>query len=157
MCPGVGKTYAMLRAAREENATAVNLVVGIVETHGRAETQAQLEGLAVLPRLQIAYHGTTLEELDLETLLARKPGIALVDELAHTNAPGSRHAKRWQDVVELLDAGINVFTTINIQHVESRSDVVRQITGVTVHETVPDSVLALADQFELIDLTPEAL
>jgi two-component system sensor histidine kinase KdpD len=157
MCPGVGKTYAMLRAAREEHSSVANLVVGIVETHGRAETQAQLEGLDVLPRLKIAYHGTTLEELDLEALLARKPSIALVDELAHTNAPGSRHAKRWQDVVELLDAGINVFTTINIQHVESRSDVVRQITGVTVHETVPDSVLALADQFELIDLTPEAL
>jgi len=157
MCPGVGKTYAMLRATREENTAGANIVVGIVETHGRAETQAQLDGLAVLPRLKIPYHNTTLEELDLEALLARKPGIALVDELAHTNAPGSRHAKRWQDVVELLDAGINVFTTINIQHVESRSDVVRQITGVTVHETVPDSVLALADQFELIDLTPEAL
>jgi len=157
MCPGVGKTYAMLRAAGEEKTAGREIVVGIVETHGRKETQAMLEGLTVLPRLKISYREVTLEEMDLETLLARKPGLALVDELAHTNAPGSRHTKRWQDVVELLDAGIDVFTTINIQHVESRSDVVRQITGVTVHETVPDSVLALADQFELIDLTPEAL
>ena len=157
MCPGVGKTYAMLRAASEEKTAGREIVVGIVETHGRKETQAMLEGLTVLPRLKISYREVTLEEMDLETLLARKPGLALVDELAHTNAPGSRHTKRWQDVVELLDAGIDVFTTINIQHVESRSDVVRQITGVTVHETVPDSVLALADQFELIDLTPEAL
>jgi len=157
MCPGVGKTYAMLRAASEEKTAGREIVVGIVETHGRKETQAMLEGLTVLPRLKISYREVTLEEMDLETLLARKPGLALVDELAHTNAPGSRHTKRWQDVVELLDAGIDIFTTINIQHVESRSDVVRQITGVTVHETVPDSVLALADQFELIDLTPEAL
>jgi two-component system sensor histidine kinase KdpD len=157
MCPGVGKTYAMLRAAGEEKTAGREIVVGIVETHGRKETQAMLEGLTVLPRLKISYREVTLEEMDLETLLARKPGLALVDELAHTNAPGSRHTKRWQDVVELLDAGIDVFTTINIQHVESRSDVVRQITGITVHETVPDSVLALADQFELIDLTPEAL
>ena len=157
MCPGVGKTYAMLRSASEERTAGREIVVGIVETHGRKETQAMLEGLTVLPRLKISYREVTVEEMDLETLLARKPGLALVDELAHTNAPGSRHTKRWQDVVELLDAGIDVFTTINIQHVESRSDVVRQITGVTVHETVPDSVLALADQFELIDLTPEAL
>jgi two-component system sensor histidine kinase KdpD len=147
----------MLRAASEEKTAGREIVVGIVETHGRKETQAMLEGLTVLPRLKISYREVTLEEMDLETLLARKPGLALVDELAHTNAPGSRHTKRWQDVVELLDAGIDIFTTINIQHVESRSDVVRQITGVTVHETVPDSVLALADQFELIDLTPEAL
>jgi len=157
MCPGVGKTYAMLRSAREEMTAGREIVVGIVETHGRKETQSMLEGLTILPRLKISYREVTLEEMDLETLLARKPGLALVDELAHTNAPGSRHTKRWQDVVELLDAGIDIFTTINIQHVESRSDVVRQITGVTVHETVPDSVLALADQFELIDLTPEAL
>ena len=157
MCPGVGKTYAMLRAAREEKVAKREIIVGIVETHGRKETEAMLEGLTVLPRLKIAYREVTLEEMDLETLLTRKPAIALVDELAHTNAPGSRHAKRWQDVVELLDAGIDVFTTINIQHIDSRSDVVRQITGITVHETVPDSVLALADQFELIDLTPEAL
>jgi len=157
MCPGVGKTYAMLRAASEEKTSKRDVVVGMVETHGRPETQAMLEGLTVLPRQKISYREVTLEEMDLEALLTRKPAIALVDELAHTNAPGSRHAKRWQDVVELLEAGIDVFTTINIQHIESRSDVVRQITGVTVHETVPDSVLALADQFELIDLTPEAL
>jgi len=157
MCPGVGKTYAMLRAAKDEKSDGRDLVIGLVETHGRAETEAMMEGLTVLPRRKVPYRDVTMEEMDLEALLARKPALALVDELAHTNAPGSRHTKRWQDVVELLEAGIDVFTTINIQHIESRADVVRQITGVNVHETVPDSVLALADQFELIDLTPEAL
>ncbi|MBK9989316.1 MAG: sensor histidine kinase KdpD [Verrucomicrobia bacterium] len=157
MCPGVGKTYAMLRAASDENTGGTKVVVGLVETHGRRETEAMIEGLTVLPRLKIGYHGATLEEMDLEALLASKPAIAVVDELAHTNAPGSRHAKRWQDVLELLDAGIEVFTTLNIQHLESRADVVRQITGITVHETVPDSVVDLADQIELIDLSPQAL
>ncbi len=157
MCPGVGKTYAMLHAAKDEKSDGRDLVIGLVETHGRTETEAMMEGLTVLPRRKVPYRDVMMEEMDLEALLARKPAIALVDELAHTNAPGSRHAKRWQDVVELLEAGIDVFTTINIQHIDSRSDVVRQITGVTIHETVPDSVLALADQFELIDLTPEAL
>ena len=157
MCPGVGKTYAMLQAAHDELRDRVDVVVGIVETHRRAETEALLEGLPQVPRKKIAYRDIHLEEMDLEAILARKPQLVLVDELAHTNAPGSIHAKRYQDVIQLLDAGIDVFTTLNIQHVESRADTVRQITGVTVHETVPDSLLDLADQIELIDLTPEAL
>ena len=157
MCPGVGKTYAMLRAAQQERAAGVDLVVGIVETHGRTETEAMLAGLALVSRKVIEHRGTTVTEMDLEAIRTRHPRIALVDELAHTNAPGSRHAKRWQDVLELLDAGIEVFTTLNIQHVESRADAVRQITGAPVHETVPDSVLDLADELELLDLTSEAL
>jgi two-component system sensor histidine kinase KdpD len=157
MCPGVGKTYAMLKVAHRELRDGLEAVVGIVETHGRAETEALLAGLIVLPRKQIAHGGIQLSEFDLEATLALKPRLILVDELAHTNAPGSRHPKRYQDVVELLDAGINVFTTLNVQHVESRADTVRQITGATVHETVPDSVLELADEIELVDLTPEAL
>jgi len=157
MCPGVGKTYAMLRAAQQERAAGIDLVVGVVETHGRAETEALLAGLTVVPRKVIEHRGTTVTEMDLEAIRARHPRIVLVDELAHTNAPGSRHAKRWQDVLELLDAGIEVFTTLNIQHVESRADAVRQITGAPVHETVPDSLLDLADELELLDLTSEAL
>ncbi len=157
MCPGVGKTFAMLRAAHEELRTAGDVVVGLVETHGRIETEALLAGLTVLPRRTIDYRGTQLTETDLEAILARRPRLVLMDELAHTNAPGSRHAKRWQDVVELLEAGIDVFTTLNVQHVESRADAVRQITGAPVHETVPDSVIDLANEIELIDLTPGAL
>ena len=159
MCPGVGKTYAMLRAAQQEQKDGTDIVVGIVETHGRAETEALLAGLPILPRKQIDYRGIQVTEMDLDALLARqpRPRLVLVDEFAHTNAEGSRHPKRYQDVVELLDAGIDVFTTLNVQHVESRADAVRQITGATVHETVPDSVFELADQIELIDLTPEAL
>lgn len=157
MCPGVGKTYAMLRSAQQERSGGTDVVVGVVETHGRAETETLLAGLTVLPRKQIAYRDTQLAEMDLEALRTRRPALAVVDELAHTNAPGSRHTKRWQDVVELLEAGIDVFTTLNIQHVESRADAVRQITGATQHETVPDSVLDLADELELVDLTPEAL
>lgn len=157
MCPGVGKTYTMLRAAQEEARTGVDLVVGIVETHGRVETEACLAGLTVLPRRTIQHGGVALTELDLEAVLARKPRLVVVDEFAHTNAPGSRHPKRYQDVIELLDAGIDVFTTLNVQHVESRADAVRQITGAPVHETLPDSVVELADQIELIDITPEAL
>ncbi len=157
MCPGVGKTYAMLRAAQQERATGTAVVVGIVETHGRAETEALLNGLEVLPRRAIDYRGAQLGELDLEAVRTRAPRLVLVDELAHTNAPGSRHAKRWQDVVELLDAGIDVLTTLNIQHVESRADAVREITGAVQRETVPDSVLDLADELELVDLTPEGL
>jgi two-component system sensor histidine kinase KdpD len=157
MSPGVGKTYAMLRAAHQELKDGTDLVVGIVETHGRAETQALLEGLPLIPRKSVPYREILLEEMDLEAILARKPRLVLVDELAHTNAEGSRHAKRFQDVIELLDAGIDVFTTLNVQHLESRADTVRQITGATVHETVPDSVFELVDQIELIDLTPEAL
>jgi two-component system sensor histidine kinase KdpD len=157
MCPGVGKTYAMLRAAQQERAAGIDVVVGVVETHGRAETQAMLTGLTLVPRKTIEHRGTTVTEMDLEAIRALQPRIVLVDELAHTNAPGSRHAKRWQDVLELLDAGIEVFTTLNIQHVESRADAVRQITGAPVHETVPDSLLDLADELELLDLTSEAL
>jgi two-component system sensor histidine kinase KdpD len=157
MCPGVGKTYAMLRAAQQELREGVDLVVGIVETHGRAETEVLLGGLPVIPRKVIPYKNIQLTEMDLEAVLARKPKLALVDEFAHTNAPGARHPKRYQDVMELLDAGIDVYTTLNVQHIESRADSVRQITGATVHETVPDSVFGLADQIELVDLTPEAL
>jgi two-component system, OmpR family, sensor histidine kinase KdpD len=157
MCPGVGKTYSMLRAAQEARADKTDVLVGIVETHGRAETEALLSGLAVLPRRTLTHRGAALTELDLEALLARRPALAVIDELAHTNAPGSRHTKRWQDVLDVLDAGINVFTTLNIQHVESRADAVRQITGAPQLETVPDSLLDLADEVELIDLTPEAL
>jgi two-component system sensor histidine kinase KdpD len=157
MCPGVGKTYAMLRAARQELRDGVDLVAGVVETHQRAETEALLAGLPVMPRQEIEHRGIRVTEMDLEAILARKPRLVLVDEFAHTNAPGSRHPKRYQDVVELLDAGLDVYTTLNVQHIESRADAVRQITGAPVHETVPDSVFELADQIELIDLTPEAL
>jgi two-component system sensor histidine kinase KdpD len=157
MCPGVGKTYTMLRAAQQERAGGTDLVIGVVETHGRVETGALLTGLITVPKKEIEYRGTTLAEMDLEAILVRRPKLVVVDELAHTNAPGSRHAKRWQDVVELLEAGIDVYTTLNIQHVESRADTVRQITGASQQETVPDSVLDLADELELVDLTPETL
>jgi two-component system, OmpR family, sensor histidine kinase KdpD len=154
---GVGKTYAMLEAAREHRAGGVDVVVGYVETHTRAETEALLEGLEILPRRAFDYRGATLEELDLDAALQRRPVIILVDELAHTNAPGSRHAKRWRDVVELLDAGIDVYTTVNVQHIESLNDVVAKITGVVMRETVPDSVFEQADEVELIDLPPDDL
>lgn len=157
MCPGVGKTYAMLQAARRKIADGVEVVVGIVETHGRAETQALLEGMPIVPRMKVEHRGTVLEEMDFEAIMLWHPRLVLVDELAHTNAPGSRHPKRYQDVLELLDAGIDVFTTLNVQHVESRMDAVRQFTGVTVRETVPDSLLDVADEIELVDLTPEQL
>jgi len=157
MCPGVGKTYAMLRAAQQELAGRLDVVVAVVETHGRKETEALLAGLPVVPRRRVEHRGAQLDEMDLEAVLTRKPRLALVDELAHTNAPGSRHTKRYQDVIELLEAGIDVFSTLNVQHLESRADAVRQITGAPVHETVPDSIIELADQIELIDLTPEAL
>jgi len=133
MCPGVGKTFAMLRAAQQELKDGVDLVVGVVETHGRAETEALLAGLPVIPRRQVEYRNIRITEMDLEAILARKPRLVLVDEFAHTNAPGSRHPKRFQDVVELLDAGIDVYTTLNVQHIESRADAVRQITGATDH------------------------
>ncbi len=155
--PGVGKTYAMLDAARQKRAQGVDVVAGIAETHGRKETEALLEGLDILPRRELEYRGTKLKEFDLDAALARKPSIILVDELAHTNAPGSRHKKRWQDIYELLGAGINVYTTLNVQHLESLNDVVSQITGVIVRETVPDFLLDRADDIELIDLPPEDL
>ena len=155
--PGVGKTYAMLEAARARAREGVDVVVGVVETHGRPETAALLEGLAVLPRRGAEYRGIVLQEFDLDAALARRPGLLLVDELAHTNAPGSRHAKRWQDVEELLDAGIGVYSTLNVQHLESLNDVVAQITGITVRETLPDAVFDQADELELADLAAEDL
>ena len=154
---GVGKTYAMLEAAREQRAQGVDVVVGWVETHGRADTEALVGDLEILPRRPMEYRGTTLREFDLDAALARRPTLMLVDELAHTNAPGSRHAKRWQDVVELLDTGINVYTAMNVQHVESLNDVVAKITGVVVRETVPDSIFEHTDEVELIDLPPDDL
>src|SRR5262252_515422 len=157
MSPGVGKTYAMLQAARQKQVEGCEVVVGVVETHGRKETEALLEGMPIMPRVQVEYRSTTLTEMDLDAILTWHPELAVVDELAHTNAPGSRHPKRYQDVLELLDAGINVYTTLNVQHVGSRSDTVRQITGAPVSETVPDSVLDLADDIVLVDLTPEQL
>ena len=155
--PGVGKTYAMLSRAKELRKQGVDVVVGLVETHGRSETQALLEGLEVLPRRRVEYQQRVLEELDLDALLARKPKVALVDELAHRNAPGSRHERRWQDVAELLDAGIDVYTTVNIQHLESLNDIVHRITGVRVSETVPDAVFDRLRDIKLIDLPPREL
>jgi two-component system sensor histidine kinase KdpD len=155
--PGVGKTYAMLEDARRRRAEGVDVVVGIVETHGRAETEHLLAGLDVVQRRQLPYRGRLLPELDLEALLARRPQLALVDELAHTNVEGSLHVKRWQDIEELLAAGIDVYTTLNVQHLESLNDVVARISGVRVRETIPDKVLELADQIELIDLPPDEL
>ncbi len=154
---GVGKTYSMLQAARREVADKIDVVVGYVEPHGRAETEALLNGLECIPFLHVPYHGVTVREFDLDAALARHPKLILVDELAHTNADGARHSKRWQDVEELLDAGIDVYTTLNVQHVESLNDVIAQITGVVVRETLPDALLERADEIELIDITPEEL
>ncbi|MFZ0828908.1 MAG: sensor histidine kinase KdpD [Verrucomicrobiia bacterium] len=156
MSPGVGKTYAMLEAARRELAAGRDLVIGYVETHGREETDTLAAGLPCVPRKTVEHRGLTLTEMDLDALLALHPQLALVDELAHTNAPGSRHPKRYQDVRELLDAGIDVFTTLNVQHVGSRAEIVREFTGATIHETVPDSVLDEAE-IELVDLPPGEL
>lgn len=154
---GVGKTYAMLQAAHEQQADGIDVLIGVVETHGRADTAALVTGLALLPPRSVEYHGKVLPEFDLDAALARRPGIILVDELAHTNVTGVRHAKRWQDVQELLSAGISVYTTVNVQHLESLNDVIAQITGVRVRETVPDSMLERADDVELIDLPPDDL
>ena len=155
--PGVGKTYAMLESARIEREEGRDVVIGLVETHGRYDTGALLLGLEILPRWKVEHRGVLLEELDVDACLARRPGVVLVDELAHTNAPGSRHAKRWQDVDDLLDAGLDVYSTLNVQHLESLNDVVAQITHVVVKETVPDSVLDRADDMRLIDLPMEDL
>src|SRR5262245_18249452 len=154
--PGVGKTYEMLQAARRRKADGVDVVIGVVETHGRKETEALLEGFETLPRRQVNYQGRILWEMDVDAILVRRPALVLVDELAHTNAPGSRHPKRYLDVEELLAAGIDVFSTLNIQHIESLNDVVAQITRIRVRETVPDRVLVAA-QVEVIDLTPDEL
>lgn len=155
--PGVGKTYAMLEAARSERDLKRDVIVGVVETHGRYDTASLLLGLEILPRRTSTHKGVTLTELDVDGALGRRPGVILVDELAHTNAPGSRHEKRWQDVEELLDAGIDVYATLNVQHLESLNDLVAQITGVTVRETVPDAVVERADEVRLVDLPPDEL
>src|SRR6201989_2841158 len=155
--PGVGKTYEMLLQARARKKDGYDIVIGVVETHGRKETEALLEGLEVVPRRRIEYKGQWLEEMDLDGIIARRPQIVLVDELAHTNASGSRHPKRYLDVEELLSRGIDVYTTVNIQHIESLNVVVAQITRVRVRETVPDSIFDHAYAVELVDLTPEDL
>ncbi|MGO4396539.1 DUF4118 domain-containing protein, partial [Variovorax sp. M-6] len=154
---GVGKTWAMLSAAQRERAAGRDLMIGVVETHGRGETAALLAGLEALPLRELPYRGRTLLEFDLDAALARKPAVLLVDELAHTNAPGSRHAKRWQDVQELLAAGIEVWSALNVQHLESLNGTVGAITGVRVQETVPDRVLDEADEVVLVDVTPDEL
>jgi two-component system, OmpR family, sensor histidine kinase KdpD len=154
---GVGKTYAMLEAAHQRRKQGVDVVVGTVETHGRAETEAFVSGLDILPRHQVEYHGIKLPELDVDAILKRHPALVLVDEFAHSNAPGSRHPKRYLDVEEILEAGIDVYTTLNIQHLESLNDVVAQVTGVVVRETVPDRVLDEASEIEVIDLPPDEL
>ncbi|MFM2043289.1 MAG: sensor protein KdpD [Pseudomonadota bacterium] len=155
--PGVGKTYAMLDAAQALRRDGTDVVIGIVETHGRAETEAQVAGLPLVPRARVDYRGKTFEEMDLDAILVRRPSLVLVDELAHTNIPGSRHVKRWQDVEELLEAGIDVWSTLNVQHLESLNDVVERIAGVKVRETLPDSVLRGADEIEMVDLPPPEL
>ncbi len=157
MSPGVGKTYEMLRAARRRKAEGEDVVVGVVEAHGRKETMSLLRGLEVMARRPIAYRERTLLEFDIDAAIARRPDLLLVDEYAHSNAPGSRHPKRWQDVEEILEAGIDVWTTLNVQHLESLSDVVLRITGVRQRESVPDSALSRADDIELVDITPEEL
>jgi two-component system, OmpR family, sensor histidine kinase KdpD len=157
MAAGVGKTYDMLSAAQELRARGVDVVAGLVETHGRRETEALLAGLTVIPRRSVAYHDVTLTEMDLDAILARRPAVVLVDEAAHTNAPEGRHDKRWQDILELIDAGIDVYTTLNIQHLESLADTVREITGIAIKETVPDSIIDRADEVILVDLAPEEL
>src|ERR1041385_3833482 len=157
MSAGVGKTYDMLKSAHEAKSKGIDVVIGYVETHKRPETEALLAGLPVIPRKSYPYRGTILEEMDLDAILTRKPRLALVDELAHTNAPGSRHTKRFQDVQEILESGIDVYTTVNVQHLESRADTVAQITGTTVRETVPDSIFEQADEVEIIDIPPDEL
>jgi two-component system sensor histidine kinase KdpD len=155
--PGSGKTFAMLREGRDRRDAGEDVVLGFIETHGRARTAEAIGTLEVLPRITVDYRGTKLSEMDVEAVLARRPQVALIDELAHTNAPGVRHHKRWEDIEDIRAAGIDVITTMNIQHLESVKDVVERITGITVHETVPDAVLDRADEVQFIDITPEAL
>jgi two-component system sensor histidine kinase KdpD len=155
--PGVGKTFAMLNEGWRRKQRGTDIVIGYLETHNRPRTLEQVRDLEIVPRHTLTYRGRTFDEMDVDAVLARRPEVALVDELAHTNVPGSRNEKRWQDVQELLDAGITVISTLNIQHLESLNDVVAQITGITQRETIPDDVARLADQVELVDQTPEAL
>ena len=155
--PGVGKTFAMLNEGFRRAGRGADVVIGYVETHERTTTREQIRDLEIVARAKVQYRGATFEEMDLDAVLARQPAVALVDELAHTNTPGMRHEKRWQDIEELLDAGIDVISTVNIQHLESLNDVVQRITGVTQRETVPDAFVRSADQIELVDMSPEAL
>jgi two-component system sensor histidine kinase KdpD len=157
MCAGVGKTYTMLQTAQAEKAKKCDIIIGYVETHNRKETADLVKGFEVIPRKTYQYKSASVSEMDLDAIIARKPQIVLVDELAHTNAPGSRHTKRYQDVLDILDNGINVYTTVNVQHLESRSDTVAQITGIVVRETIPDEIFENADEIEVIDLTPDEL
>src|ERR1700730_15367739 len=155
--PGVGKSYAMLAGGQRGRSRGTGVVIGLVETHGRRLTADMAEGLELVPRRTLVYRGRAFTEMDLDAVLARRPQVALIDELAHSNVPGSRNDKRWQDVEELLDAGIDVVSTLNIQHLDSLNDVVEQITGVKQYETIPDEVVRRAEQVELVDMTPEAL
>ncbi|MGH7747799.1 MAG: sensor histidine kinase KdpD, partial [Candidatus Dormibacteria bacterium] len=155
--PGAGKTFAMLREGRERVAQGEDVVIGFVETYGRPRTIEAVGHLEVVPRIHVPYRSTVLEEMDVDALLARRPQVALVDELAHTNAPGVRHPKRWEDVEDLRDAGIDVVTTVNVQHLESVKDLVEGITGIPVRETVPDRVLDGADEIHFVDIAPDAL
>jgi two-component system sensor histidine kinase KdpD len=157
MAPGVGKTYRMLQEGAAEADNGRDVVIGYLESHGRAETLAQAEGLELIPRRHLTYRGTPLEEMDLPAVLARRPELCLIDELAHTNAPGVEHEKRFEDVRDVLDAGIDVFSTVNVQHLESLGDQVTQLTGARVRETIPDAVLSGADEVVLVDVTPETL
>jgi len=154
MAAGVGKTYRMLQEGRAERADGRDVVIGILETHGRAETAAQAEGLELIPRRRVEYRGTVLEEMDLPAIFRRAPELCLIDELAHTNAPGVEHGKRYEDIDDVLDAGIDVYSTVNVQHLESLNYRVAELAGVRVRETFPDRVLASADEVVLVDLTP---
>src|ERR1700730_9235375 len=157
MAPGVGKTYRMLQEGAAEADNGRDVVIGYLEPHGRAETVEQASGLELLPRRPVSYRGTPLEEMDLPAVLARRPELCLIDELAHTNAPGVEHEKRYEDVRDVIEGGIDVYSTVNVQHLESLNDQVTQLTGTRVRETIPDEVLSAADEVGLIDLTPEAL
>jgi two-component system, OmpR family, sensor histidine kinase KdpD len=157
MCAGVGKTYTMLQTALAEKLKGTDIIIGYIETHNRKETAELAESFELIPRKTYLYKSATVQEMDLDAIIARKPKLALVDELAHTNAPGSRHTKRYQDILEILDNGIDVYTTVNVQHLESRSDTVAQITGIIVRETIPDEIFENADEIEVIDLTPDEL
>src|SRR4029079_13335690 len=157
MASGLGKTYRMLAEAQAQAEAGIDTVVGLLETHGRADTEALAEGLEVVPRRRVAYRGVSLEEMDLPGILARKPQLCLSDELAHTNAPGLEHPKRYEDIADVLAAGIDVYSTVNVQHLESLNDQVAELTGVRVRETVPDEELGKADEIVLVDLPPEDL